>query len=207
MTVTSLHFGDIIGAHTQRWLVLRTLTTLFIPCISRLRYCCWDIRSLCIVNSFDCNPFSFDFPDLWVFVFFFTILLYCYSVWLWLSFYLPCLVYVVFLRSVGLCFSSVLNNFNVLSLPILCVFSIFLTTIFLKKLFILCWSTADQQCCDGFRRVVKDLGHTHTCIHSPPNSPPSQAATLHWAEFPALFNRSLLVIHFTAVCTCRSQTL
>ena len=56
---------------------------------------------------------------------------------------------------------------------------IFLTTIFLKKLFILCWSTADQQCCDGFRRVVKDLGHTHTCIHSPPNSPPSQAATLH----------------------------
>ena len=31
----------------------------------------WDICSLCNVNSFDCNPFSFDFSDLWVFFFFF----------------------------------------------------------------------------------------------------------------------------------------
>ena len=35
----------------------------------------------------------------------------------------------------------------------------------------------------------------HICMHSPPNSPLIQAATLHWAEFPVLPNRSLLVIH------------
>ena len=29
----------------------------------------------------------------------------------------------------------------------------------------------------------------------PPNSPPIQAATEHWAEFRALYGRSLLVIH------------
>ena len=26
----------------------------------------------------------------------------------------------------------------------------------------------------------------HICIHSPPNSPPTQASTWHWAEFPVL---------------------
>ena len=30
---------------------------------------------------------------------------------------------------------------------------------------------------------------------SPPNSPPTQAATWHWAEFPVLPSRSLLVLH------------
>ena len=43
---------------------------------------------------------------------------------------------------------------------------------------------------------MKGLSHTYTCIHSPPNSPPIQAATWHWAEFPVLYSRSLLVIHF-----------
>ena len=32
--------------------------------------------------------------------------------------------------------------------------------------------------------------------HSPPNSPPTQAATWPWAESPELYSRSLLVIHF-----------
>ena len=30
---------------------------------------------------------------------------------------------------------------------------------------------------DSFRWTAKRLSHTYTCIHSPPNSPPSQAAT------------------------------
>lgn len=97
---------------------------LFIPCISRLCYCCWDICSLCNVNSFDCNPFSFDFSDLWVvlFLFFFTILSYCYNVWLWLSFICPAWY---MLYSLGLWVCAFLNDFNVLSLPILCVLSFF----------------------------------------------------------------------------------
>ena len=33
-------------------------------------------------------------------------------------------------------------------------------------------------------------------MHSPPNSPPIQAATWHWAEFPVLYSRTLLGIHF-----------
>ena len=38
--------------------------------------------------------------------------------------------------------------------------------------------------------------YIYTCIHSPPDSLPIQAATWHWAEFPVLYSRSLLVIHF-----------
>ena len=45
------------------------------------------------------------------------------------------------------------------------------------KLFILHWSIADKQCCDGFRWTAKGLSHTYTCIHSLLNSPPIQAAT------------------------------
>ena len=45
----------------------------------------------------------------------------------------------------------------------------------------------------SFRWTPKGLSHTYTCIHSPPNSPPIQAATQHWAEFPVLYSRSLLV--------------
>ena len=58
-------------------------------------------------------------------------------------------------------------------------------------------------CCDSFRWTAKGLSHTYTCIYSPANSPPIQAATSHWAEFPALHSRSLLVIHFkhcSAIC-------
>ena len=32
--------------------------------------------------------------------------------------------------------------------------------------------------------------------HSPPNAPPLQAATKHRAEFPVVYSRTLLVIHF-----------
>ena len=48
----------------------------------------------------------------------------------------------------------------------------------------------------NFRWTGKGLNHTYACIHSPPNSPPIQAATSHWAEFPLLHSRSVLVIHF-----------
>ena len=41
----------------------------------------------------------------------------------------------------------------------------------------------------------KWVSNTCTCIHSPPNSPPIQAATWHWADFPVLASRSLLVLH------------
>ena len=61
---------------------------------------------------------------------------------------------------------------------------------------------ADLQCCNGFRWTAKGLGHTCTCIHSPPNSAPIQAVTWHWAEFPGLHSRSLLGIHrkYSRVC-------
>ena len=62
------------------------------------------------------------------------------------------------------------------------------------KLFSLCWGIADGQRCDSFRHTAKGLSHTHARIHSPPNSPPIQAATQHGAEFPVLYGRSLLVI-------------
>ena len=44
--------------------------------------------------------------------------------------------------------------------------------------------------------TVKGFSHTYMCIHSPPNSPPIQAATQHWAEFPVLYSRIALVIYF-----------
>ena len=128
VTFTSLHFGNIIGVRAQRWLVLWILIMLFVPCISRLCYCKVE-TSVVSVMSIPLTvihfPLTFQICEVFFFFFFFTISLYCYNVWLWLSFHLPCLVYSIFLRSVGLCFSSVLNNFNVLSLLILCVFSIY----------------------------------------------------------------------------------
>ena len=45
------------------------------------------------------------------------------------------------------------------------------------NLFILCWGRTDEQYSGSFRWTVKGLSHTYTCIHSPPNSPPIQAAT------------------------------
>ena len=40
----------------------------------------------------------------------------------------------------------------------------------------------NKQCCDSFRRTMKGFSHTYTfspesLSHSPPNSPPIQAAT------------------------------
>ena len=52
------------------------------------------------------------------------------------------------------------------------------------------------KCCDSFRWTAKGLSHIYTYIHSPPSSPPIQAATWHWAEFPVLHSRALLAIHF-----------
>ena len=60
------------------------------------------------------------------------------------------------------------------------------------KLFILYWSIANWQCCDSFRFTAKWPSH----IHSPPNSPPIQLATWHWAEFPVLYSRPLFCYHF-----------
>ena len=47
-----------------------------------------------------------------------------------------------------------------------------------------------------FQVQGEGLTYTYTRIHSPPNSPPIQAATWHWVEFPVLSIGSLLVIHF-----------
>ena len=53
---------------------------------------------------------------------------------------------------------------------------------------VLYWSIANLERCDSF-------SHIHTCIHFPPNSLPSRLP--HNSEqFPVLFRRSLLVIHF-----------
>ena len=76
------------------------------------------------------------------------------------------------------------------------IFFCFLKIFIYFWLLILYWSIADEQYCDSFRWTAKGLSHTHTCIHSPPNSPPTQAATEHWAELSVPYSRSLLVIHF-----------
>ena len=47
---------------------------------------------------------------------------------------------------------------------------------------------------------MNGLSHTYTCIRPPPNSPPIQAATEHWAEFHVLYSKSLLAIHFNSSC-------
>ena len=47
----------------------------------------------------------------------------------------------------------------------------------------------------NFRWTTKELSHTYTCIHSPPNSSPIQAATYQSVEFLVLYSRALLVIH------------
>ena len=46
-----------------------------------------------------------------------------------------------------------------------------------------------------FQGAANALSHPYTCIHSPPNCRPIQAATWHWAEFPVLSSGSLLVLH------------
>ena len=38
-------------------------------------------------------------------------------------------------------------------------------------------SSSSSRQCDSFRWIGKGLNHTYTCIHSPPNFPPIQAAT------------------------------
>ena len=54
---------------------------------------------------------------------------------------------------------------------------------------------ADWHCCDRFRGQ-KGTQPCITRIHSPSYSLPIQAATKQWAEFPVLYRRPLLVIHF-----------
>ena len=46
------------------------------------------------------------------------------------------------------------------------------------------------------RWTAKGPSRTYTCVHSPPNPPPIQATTHHWAEFYVLYCRLLLAIHF-----------
>ena len=71
--------------------------------------------------------------------------------------------------------------FSILVLALISLFfSVFL------KLLILYWSIADEQCCESFRWRAKGLSHTYTRIHSSLSSPPIQAGTEHWAEFPVL---------------------
>ena len=42
--------------------------------------------------------------------------------------------------------------------------------------FIFYWDVADEQRCDRFRWTAKGLSDSYTCMHSPLNSPPIQAA-------------------------------
>jgi len=42
--------------------------------------------------------------------------------------------------------------------------------------FIFYWDVADEQRCDRFRWTAKGLSDSYTCMHSPLNSPPTQAA-------------------------------
>ena len=48
--------------------------------------------------------------------------------------------------------------------------------------------------------TAEGLSDTHTCIHSPPNSPLIQAATYHWAEFSVLYSMfSLVILYISSV--------
>ena len=40
------------------------------------------------------------------------------------------------------------------------------------------------------------LSHPCSCVLSPPDPPPVQAATWHWAEFPLQYSWNFLAIHF-----------
>ena len=52
-----------------------------------------------------------------------------------------------------------------------------------KRNFILYWNIASYQGCDNFRWIAEGFSHTYTCIHSPTNSSPIQAATRHGPVF------------------------
>ena len=47
--------------------------------------------------------------------------------------------------------------------------------------------------------VAKSQTWLSDFTYSPPNSPPIQAAIYHWADFPVLYSRTLLVIHFKCI--------
>ena len=67
----------------------------------------------------------------------------------------------------------------------------FLTLNFLFCIGVYSWLTMLWQ-------VTSKGTQPHICKYPfSPNSPPIQAATWHWAEFPVLFRKSLLVIPFT----------
>ena len=70
------------------------------------------------------------------------------------------------------------------------------------------WESSWLTFCDNFRWTAKWLSHTHICVHSPPNSPPIQAATKHWqCSLCYTVGPCWLSVLNTAVCTCRSQAL
>ena len=108
--------------------------------------------------------------------------------------------------------SPILSVYSLLGLPVnspiyprLVKTTDFFFSVF--NLFILYWGTANFQRCGSFRWTPE--GHSPTCtyIHSPPASPPIQAATHHWAEFLVLYSRSLwVVIYFFNIAVCTWDT-
>ena len=73
-----------------------------------------------------------------------------------------------------------------------------------KNLFILYRGIANECCCDSFWWTAKGLSHTHTCVPSPPISPPVQASRKHWAEPPVPNRRALLLFRFKRGSVCMS---
>ena len=64
----------------------------------------------------------------------------------------------------------------------------FFCFIFVKNLyFVLGHSQFANSVVNSFRWTVKRPSHTYTCIHSPPDFPPIQSTTQHWAEFYVLY--------------------
>ena len=58
------------------------------------------------------------------------------------------------------------------------------------------WRIVVLQCCVSFRYTAKRLSYTYTYIHSFPVSFPIQIISECWVEFPVLYSRSFLIIHF-----------
>ena len=69
------------------------------------------------------------------------------------------------------------------------------------------WSIVDLQCYVSFRYTAKWINYTYTCIHSFVDSFPVESLQSIEVEFPVLYSKSLLVIHFIHSTVYMSVTM
>ena len=77
-----------------------------------------------------------------------------------------------------------------------------------KKLYILYWSVANQQCRDTFRWTAQGLSLTYTCIRSPPTLLPSRLPdNIEQNSLCSTTGPCWLSLLNIAVCTCPFRSL